>query len=53
MEELADVLKIIKSVAVLYGESLDKVIGIANQKRFKKGGFERKIFLEKTIVLDS
>ena len=48
LEELADVLEIIKSIAELNNKELDDVIEIANQKRLKRGGFERRIFLEKT-----
>lgn len=47
--ELADVLEIIKAIAELNGVGLESVIETANQKRLKRGGFERKIFLEKTI----
>lgn len=51
IEELADILEIIKSISELNGESLDNVIEVAKQKRLKKGGFEKKIFLEKTIEI--
>ncbi len=49
IEELADVLEIIKSIAELNGVALENVTETANKKRLKRGGFERKIFLEKTI----
>lgn len=49
IEELADVLEIIRSISELNGAGLESVIETADQKRLKKGGFERKIFLEKTI----
>ena len=48
LEELADVLEILKSIAKLNGKTLDDVIEKANQKRLKRGGFEKRIFLEKT-----
>lgn len=48
LEELADVLEILKSIAELENRNLDDVIEIANQKRLKRGGFSKKIFLEKT-----
>ena len=48
LEELADVLEILKSIAELNNKTIDDVIDIANQKRLKKGGFTKKIFLEKT-----
>ena len=48
IEELADVLEILKSIAELNGKKLDDVVEIAKQKRLKRGGFEKRIFLEKT-----
>ena len=49
LEELADVLEIIKSIADLENSNLGEVMEISNQKRLKRGGFEKRIFLEKTI----
>ena len=48
IEELADVLEILKSIAELNGKILDDVVEVAKQKRLKRGGFEKRIFLEKT-----
>ena len=48
LEELAEVLEVLKSIAELENRNLDDVIEIANQKRLKRGGFSKKIFLEKT-----
>ena len=48
LEELADVLEILKSIAELNGKKLDDVVEVAKQKRLKRGGFEKRIFLEKT-----
>ena len=48
IEELADVLEIIKSIAELNGKKIDDVVEVAKQKRLKRGGFEKRIFLEKT-----
>lgn len=48
MEELADVLEVLKSIAELNGKRIEDVIEVANQKRIKRGGFEKRIFLEKT-----
>lgn len=50
LEELADVLEIIRSIAELENKKLDDVIEIANKKRTKRGGFEKRIFLEKTMT---
>lgn len=49
IEELADVLEIIKSIAELEGKSLDDVMEIADKKRLKRGGFNKRIYLEKTM----
>ena len=48
IEELADVLEILRSIAELNGKKLDDVVEVAKQKRLKRGGFEKRIFLEKT-----
>jgi len=48
IEELADVLEILRSIAELNGKTLDNVLETANQKKLKRGGFEKRIFLEKT-----
>ena len=47
-EELADVLEILKSIVELNDKKLDDVVEVAKQKRLKRGGFEKRIFLEKT-----
>ena len=48
LEELADVLEVLKAIAELNNKKIDAVIEKANQKRLKRGGFEKRIFLEKT-----
>ena len=53
LEELADVLEILSSIAKLNSKKLDDVIEIAKQKRIKRGGFEKRIFLEKTYKNNS
>lgn len=47
IEELADMLEIISALATLEGKSLDDVVEVQKQKRLKRGGFEKRIFLEK------
>ena len=47
--ELADMIEVIKSLALLSGKTLEDIIEFANGKRNKRGGFEKKIFLEKVI----
>ncbi len=49
VEELADMLEIIRALAKLEGKSLQNVIEIADVKSEKRGAFEKKIFLEKVI----
>lgn len=47
--ELDDMIEVIKSLALLSGKTLEDIIELANGKRNKRGGFEKKIFLEKVI----
>jgi len=49
VEELADMIEVIKSLAKLENKTLEEVIGIANKKSEKRGAFDKKIFLEKVI----
>lgn len=49
LEELADVLEVLRAIAELNNKELDDIIEMANQKRLKRGGFSKRIFLEKTI----
>lgn len=48
LEELADVFEVLKALSELESESIDTVIDISKQKRLKRGGFTKRIFLEKT-----
>lgn len=52
VEELADMLEIIKSLAKLEGKSLDDVIFFADRKNKKRGSFDKKIFLEKVVEVE-
>lgn len=49
IEELADVYEILRALANLNDETMDKVIEEADKKRSKRGGFDNKIYLEKTM----
>ena len=49
IEELADMLEVIKALAKLENKTLDDVIEVQNQKVKKRGSFDKKIFLEKVI----
>lgn len=48
-EELADMIEVIRALAQLENKTLEEIIGIADEKREKRGGFEEKIFLEKVL----
>ena len=47
IEELADMLEIIIALAKLEDKTLDDVVEVAKTKRLKRGGFDKKIYLEK------
>ena len=47
VEELADMLEIIKALAELEGSNLEQVIQVAEEKEQKRGAFNEKIYLEK------
>ena len=49
IEELADMLEIIKYLARLENATLEEIIAIAKEKGSKRGTFENKIFLEKVL----
>jgi len=46
IEELADMLEVIRALAKVEGFSLEKVIEIAEEKAIKRGAFNDKIYLE-------
>ena len=49
IEELADMLEVIRALASLENKNLNDVIDIADKKNKKRGAFDEKIFLEKVI----
>ncbi len=49
VEELADMLEVIRALAILENKTIQDVIKIADKKNEKRGAFEKKIFLEKVI----
>ncbi len=49
IEELADMLEIIKYLAKMENATLNDIIAIANAKSSKRGAFNDKIFLEKVL----
>ena len=50
VEELADMIEVIKFLAKLENATLDDVIAMAKEKGIKKGTFENKVFLEKVTI---
>ena len=46
IEELADMLEVMISLAKLDNKKLDDIIMAAHVKRMKRGGFEKRIYLE-------
>lgn len=49
IEELADMLEVIKYLAKMEDSSLEEVMKVADEKSLKRGAFEERIFLEKVI----
>ncbi len=49
IEELADMLEVMKALANLENKTLEDIINTSEQKNKKRGAFNEKIFLEKVI----
>lgn len=49
LEELADLLEVIKSLAIIEGSTLEEIIEISKKKASKRGELKEKIFLEEVI----
>ncbi len=49
LEELADLMEVIAAVAKVRGCSWEQLMQLRNQKREKRGGFEKKILLKEVI----
>ena len=50
LEELADVYEVISAIASLEGKQISDVSLLAEEKRKKRGGFQKRIFLERTLL---
>lgn len=50
LEELGDVLEIIKAISELENKTLDDIVEIADKKRLIRGGFKKRLFLERTYT---
>ena len=52
LEELADTFEVVRSLAKALGYSYENLIDAVENKATKRGGFNKKIFLEKVIEKD-
>ncbi len=52
MEELADLLEVIRAAAAARGSSIEEVEAIRRDKAEKRGGFEKKILLTEVVTED-
>ena len=52
MGELADVYELLCELANTNGKTIEDIQNLALEKKAKRGGFSKKIFLEKTISKD-
>lgn len=50
LEELADVLEVLDAISCSQGSDLTEIIRIKEEKKAKKGGFSKRIYLHKTIT---
>lgn len=50
IEELADMLEVIEALAKTCNKTLEDVLLVKNNKKNKRGGFEKKIFLKKVLT---
>jgi predicted house-cleaning noncanonical NTP pyrophosphatase (MazG superfamily) len=46
LEEAADVLEVLISLAALHGHTLDDIVRVASEKRSERGGFDKRLWLE-------
>lgn len=51
-EELGDVLEVIRAISELNNSNLDEIIRVSDAKREKRGGFDKRIFLERTYEIN-
>lgn len=49
LEEIADMLEVLSNLIQLEDSDLPSVLSIMDKKREKRGGFSKRLFLEKTI----
>ena len=51
-EELGDVLEVIRAISELNNSNLDEIIRVSDAKREQRGGFDKRIFLERTYEIN-
>jgi predicted house-cleaning noncanonical NTP pyrophosphatase (MazG superfamily) len=47
LEEAADVLEVLISIAALHRHTLDDIVRVASEKRSERGGFDEQLWLER------
>lgn len=52
LKELADVLEVVESLAVTLGADFDKLRAVQAERKAKRGGFEKRVFVERVGVAD-
>lgn len=53
VEELADMIEVIRALGKLEDKTIEEIIKIADEKNDKRGSFNNKIFLEKVVERDN
>ena len=48
LEELADVYEVVRAISELENSNIDNIVEISDNKKLKRGGFTKRIFLVKT-----
>lgn len=49
LEELADILEVLRALAMVEGANLDAVIQLADKKAIDRGAFSKQIFIEQIV----
>ena len=52
LKELADVLEVVESLAVALDADFDKVRAVQAERKAKRGGFEKRVFVERLDLAD-
>lgn len=49
LEELGDVVEVVKAIGECYGYNMQEILDQAEHKKESRGGFEKRLFLERTV----